>query len=78
MPGPTAAAGGSPKCSTALARIPPANPRQPQWTIATRSPSDEGDRQAIGDEHEQREVVTGGDVRVHLVEHLRSAAHPTL
>ena len=31
-------------------------PRQPQWSIATRSPSESATRQAVGHQHEQREA----------------------
>ncbi len=36
--------------------IPAASPRQPQWIIATPSGSRERHRQAVGDEHERRQV----------------------
>ena len=47
--------------ATAAPSTPCSRPGQPAWTTATASGRDQGDRRAVGGEHDQREPDAGGD-----------------
>ena len=78
MPGPTAAAGGSSKRSTACSTIPPASAApaavQHRHPLAVR----ERDRQAVGHQHQQPEPRLARDVAVHLASSPPGSAYASL